>query len=49
MQSLYSTTPAGKDTGVVVPVRVPSIGQIELFNRLLYLKQFNCVQTNDFY
>ena len=25
--------------GVVVPVRVASMGQIELFNHLLYLKQ----------
>ena len=24
--------------GVVVPVRVPSMGQIEIFNHLLYLK-----------
>ena len=32
---------------VVVPVQVPSMGQIELFNYLLYLKPFNCVQTND--
>ena len=30
---------------VVVPVRVPSMGQIELFNHLLYLKPFKCVQT----
>ena len=27
-----------------VPVRVPSIGQIELFKPLLYLKRFNCPQ-----
>ena len=33
--------------GVVVPVRVLSMGQIELFNHLLYLKPFNCVQAND--
>ena len=33
---------------VVVPVRVWSMGQIELFiNHLLYLKSFNWVQTND--
>ena len=32
---------------VVVHVRVPSIGQIYLFNHLLYLKPFSCVQTND--
>ena len=32
---------------VVVPVRVTSIGQIELFNHSQYLKPFNCVQTND--
>ena len=30
--------------GVVVPIKVPSM---ELFNHLLYLKPFNCVQTND--
>ena len=28
---------------VLVSVRVPFIGQIEMFNHLLYLKQFNCV------
>ena len=27
----------------------PSLGQIELFNHLLYLKPFNCVQTNKFW
>ena len=32
---------------VLVPVRVPSMNQIELFNFLLYLKPFTCVQTND--
>ena len=32
---------------VVVPVRVPSMDQIELFNHFLYLKPFKCVQTND--
>ena len=34
---------------MVVPVRVSSVGQIVLFNHLLYLnlKPFNCVQTND--
>ena len=34
---------------VVVPVRVLSMGQIELFNHLLYLKSFKCVQTKDWY
>ena len=29
--------------GVVVPVRVLSVDQIELFDNLLYLKLFNCV------
>ena len=33
--------------GVVIPVRVSSLGQIELFNPLLYLKLFNSVQTYD--
>ena len=33
---------------MAVPVRVPSMVQIELFNHLLYLKTFNCVQTNDY-
>ena len=33
--------------GVVVPVRVPSMGEIEIFNHFLYLKPFNEVQTND--
>ena len=30
---------------VVVPIRASSMSQIELFNLLLYLKPFNCVQT----
>ena len=29
--------------GVVVPVSVSSIGQIELFDHLRYVKPFNCV------
>ena len=32
---------------VVVLGRVPSMGQIELFNHFLYLKPFNYVQTNN--
>ena len=32
---------------VVVPVRVLSKGQIDQLNYLLYMKPFNCVQTND--
>ena len=32
---------------VVVPVRVPSLSQIGLFNHLLYLKSFHCMQTNE--
>ena len=34
---------------VVVLVRITSIRQVELFNQLLYLKPFNCMQTNDEY
>ena len=34
-------------TRVVIPVKVPSMGQMEMFNRLQVLKPFNCVQTND--
>ena len=33
--------------GVAGPVMVLSMDQIELFNYLLYLKPFNCVQIND--
>ena len=33
--------------GEVVPFKVHSLGQIELFNHLLYLKQFNSVQKYD--
>ena len=29
---------------IVVPVSVPCMGQIELFDHLLYLKPFNCVK-----
>ena len=32
--------------GQLWPVRVPSMGQIELFNRLIYLRTFNCVPKN---
>ena len=35
------------EPGVVVLVRISSMDQIELFNHLLYLIPFNCVQTND--
>ena len=35
--------------GDVVPVKVQSIGQIELINHFLYLKPFNCVKTYDRY
>ena len=31
---------------MILPVRVLSMGQIELFNHLLYLKPFNCGQTH---
>ena len=31
----------------VVSVRIPSMGQIEIFDNLLYLKPFNRVQTNE--
>ena len=30
-------------------LRSPSMSQIELFNHLLYLKSFDCMQTNDLY
>ena len=33
--------------GLIVSVMVQSVGQIELCNHLLYLKPFNCVQTDD--
>ena len=32
---------------VVIPVRVPSMGQMEISNHFLYLQSFKCVQTND--
>ena len=38
--------PASFWSRVIVSATVPPIGQIELFNHLLYLKPFNCVQTN---
>ena len=34
---------------VIVPVRVLFMAQGEIFNHLLFLKPFNCVQTNDWY
>ena len=40
---LLVITPRSTLLGVVVPVRVPSMGQIELFNHLVYLKPFNYV------
>ena len=36
-----SSPPGPLWPGVTVPVRVPSMGQIELFNHLLYWKTFN--------
>ena len=35
--------------GVVLSVRVSSVGQIEICNDFLKLKPFHCVQTNDWY
>ena len=35
--------------GVVVPFQIPSMDQIELFNRLVYFEPFNCVQKNHWY
>ena len=32
---------------VVVPVRIPVLGQTEIFKYFLYLKPFDCVQTNE--
>ena len=32
--------------GLVEAVKVPSMGQIEAFNHLQFLKQFNCMQKN---
>ena len=32
---------------VVVPDRVPSMNQIEIYNHILYVKPFNYDQTND--
>ena len=34
-------------TEVLVPVRIPSIDEIELFNHLIELKPINCVQMNE--
>ena len=31
----------------VVHIRVPFMGQTEIFNHFLYLKPFNCMQTNE--
>ena len=39
-------TPSLFWAALLVPVRIPPIGQIEPFNYLLYLKSFDCVQTN---
>ena len=46
IQSL-SLLPGPLQPGQVVPVRVPTMAQIELFNLSIYLKPFKCVQTND--
>ena len=46
---LFSLLPGPLWPGVVVPVRVPYMVQIELFNHLLYLKRFNCVQQNEYW
>ena len=45
--SSLSLVPGPLRLGVVVSVRVPSVCQRLQFNYLLYLKAFNCVQTND--
>ena len=40
----FSSPPRSR---IAVPVRFLSMGQIECFNYLLYLKPFNFLQTND--
>ena len=45
---LLSLLPGSPSLGVVVSVKVPSMGQIEIFNHFLNLQPFNCVQTNDY-
>ena len=42
---IISITPRSTLTRVAVPIKVLSVGQIEIFNHLLYLKPFNYVQT----
>ena len=42
--SLWSLLPG--PLGVVVPVRVPSIGQIDLFNNLTVCKQISDAKLN---
>ena len=32
---------------MIIPVRVSSMGQTELFHHFLYFKLFNCMQTNE--
>ena len=42
-------------TGMIVPIRVSTVGQIEIFNHLLYLKQLTVckqeikVELNNYY
>ena len=48
MWSTPSLFPGSLCPRVVIPVRVPSMGQIEVFKHLLYLKPFNCMQTINF-
>ena len=47
VQFFFAITPRFTQTGVVVPVKDSSMDQIELLNHLLYLKQFDWVQTID--
>ena len=48
MEFLFTViTPRSTLTQSVVPVKVPSVGQIEQFYHLVCLNPFNCVQTND--
>ena len=44
-----SLLPNSLGPGVVVPVKIPSMDQIELFNNLIYLESLKRVQTNDRY
>ena len=49
MWSTFELLPDPPSPAVLVPVRVPTMRKIELFNHLPYWKPFNCGKKNYYF